>query len=67
MNTSQRTKIISGLIHTSVDDCRISLNGYTDPTLLCDLLIKCNSMGHMSREQVVRQRISKLMKMKMRR
>jgi len=64
MTTAQRTKAISGLIHTSVDDCRISLEGYTDPTFLCDLLIECKRRGHTSREQAVRRRISKLIKAK---
>jgi len=62
MNSAQRTKAISKLINTSVDDCRISLGNYSDPTLLCDLLIECHEFGHSSREQIVRRRIAQLIK-----
>lgn len=62
MNSDQRSKAISKLINTSVDDCRISLGNYSDPTLLCDLLIKCHAMNHGSREQAVRRRIAQLIK-----
>lgn len=63
MTDKQRLKAVKGLLNTSVDDCKISLSGYTDPALLCDLLIACSKgAGHKSREQAVRQRISKLIK-----
>jgi len=62
MNSDQRTKAIDNLINTSVDDCRITLGNYSDPTLLCELLIRCHDMNHGSREQVVRRRIAQLIK-----
>lgn len=62
MNSEQRSKKISNLMNTSVDDCRSSLSNYHDSTLLCDLLIKCHAMNHGSREQVVRRRIAQLIK-----
>ncbi len=62
MTKSKPKSPIPGLIHTSVEDCRQSLESCHDPKLLCDLLIECNRMKHTSREQVVRRRISKLIK-----
>lgn len=61
---TSRAKRVSGLMNTSVDDSRSSLDSETCPALLCDLLIECHKMKHHSREQVVRRRISKLIKTK---
>lgn len=62
MTNEQRKKEVNGLIYTSVQDCKTSLDHRTDPALLCDLLVECNRIGHKSREQVVRRRISRLIK-----
>jgi hypothetical protein len=60
MTKGQRAKKVSELMNTSIEDCRITLQGYHDSGLLCDLLIQCNRACHESREQVVRRRIAAL-------
>jgi hypothetical protein len=62
MNSGRRLALISSLIHTSVQDCETTLSHHDDPNLLCDLLIECHEKGHLSREQVVRRRIAKLIR-----
>jgi len=62
MSNKILNKKISSLINASVDDCKISLSTCSNPDFLCDLLIECRKVGHMSRENVVRQRISKLVR-----
>lgn len=62
MNKAQKAQAITRLMNTSVDDCKSSLEHYHDPGLLCDLLLACYSIGQKSREQVIRRRISRLIK-----
>ncbi|HXE96792.1 MAG TPA: hypothetical protein VN642_10325 [Dongiaceae bacterium] len=51
---------VKGLINTSLDDCRISLQLINNMTLLMDLLTECIKTGQVSRAQVVQRRINKL-------
>ena len=62
MNSNQKTNAINKLMNTSVDDCKINLTHYSDPGLLCDLLIECRAENEKTREKYVRQRISYLIK-----
>lgn len=62
MNSGQRTLAMQNLLHTSVQDCESSIQHHNDPTLLMDLLIECHARGQLTREQVVRRRIAKLIK-----
>jgi len=55
-------KRVSRLIHTSVDDCRTSLNYESDLDVLDAVLIKAVELGHKTRAKVVAARIKKLQK-----
>ena len=62
MISDERIKKITGMVHTSVDDCRSSLCHYSDPIFLCDLLVEFNRLGMVSKEKAVRIRIGQLIK-----
>ena len=64
MNLEERKKLVSSLVNTSVDDCRISLSHShcQNTALLCDLLIECHARGEVSREKIVRRVISKFIR-----
>jgi len=51
---------VQGLLNTSVDDCKISLQHVTDLNLLRELLLKCEEREHKTRAGYVRQRIKQL-------
>jgi hypothetical protein len=53
---------IERLIHTSVDDCRVSLSYIHDIEFLEGLLVLTRGMGHVSRCQVIERRIRALRK-----
>jgi len=62
MKANEREKAVKGLLNTSVSDAESSLVHYSDPALLCDLLLASHKRGDKTREQIVRRRISKLIK-----
>ncbi|MDY6979182.1 MAG: hypothetical protein SV201_04835 [Pseudomonadota bacterium] len=62
MTKSQRAQALSSLLNTSVSDTESSLVHYSDPTLLCDLLLACRERGQPTREQIVRRRIARLIR-----
>jgi hypothetical protein len=53
-------RTVNNLIHTSVEDCKTSLNFIDDLDLLRALLAECEKRGHTSRAKVVAARIRKV-------
>lgn len=62
MKSGERLVKVKNLLGTSVHDLEVDISFQSDPILLCDLLIECHERGALSKEQVVRRRIAKLMK-----
>lgn len=58
---AEREQRAQQLIHTSVDDCRISIARIRDAELLCELLVQCRLHDMATREAVVRRRIKQVM------
>ena len=51
---------VKGLINTSVDDCKVTLNHIADLDLLTELHAQCLALGQPSRLRVVAARIRKI-------
>ncbi len=60
MITNKQQQRISGLLNTSVDDCRISIQSDNDLPMLEHLLTECHARQNTSRAQIVKRRINKI-------
>lgn len=62
--TEQQRNSVNGLINTSADDCRVSLNYITDSEVLIEALRLTTERGYKTQSGHIQRRINKLSKIK---
>ncbi len=56
------TNQVKKLVHTSADDCKISLHFVTDATVIREAMEECRALGYISKVKHLEQRLKQLEK-----